>query len=654
MQHKLRTMKHPAFTIIALVLSLIVSSTEALTYTLQDLDPNRAPWVVDVTQLCREHFSFRSIQSSNDPVDRCILNEPVLQPFLDEKGYSIRLAMEFAATGRSSHALCVFQESVCKATDTFQSLTPECSEAKNSCRSALRHLHKMMFVENGEQVCNNFARKSLRGFFHDFMSNGIDGSILSENDLDMNLGMCRWTQYINVLSDETGCDPGTITNMAGQLGYLACGVDIYNMDSEVRPSVTANRPYTCRSNFEGSNLWDPVTGQRKEEFEDAVVAESGFRMEEFWYHANEHTHKRPDGEIEYSAEASAAAHAIGRVTCPIPGKGGDPNSSYKPGFFHKQRANPTFPPQNMALPNPQEVNAEYWQATRKMTDTQCFNPSRISTPTWQLLEDETDFNSEFGYCFMPTQFLGTVFVGGIHRVPRWVAITEESKPPRYPRGQYNARQACRREMMVFIPSELKRLNEFRMPQSNALSKFEAIAFDKVDSIDSAWDSCVPGCEIDIMANRLCGGPGLREFTFENPTSPAAPTPRPTPAPTPSPTPQSNECSVSNANLVCNGSFEMNSVNGGMSEMFSPELVPGWSSLHNSICLVQNRDSIAAADGVNYVEIDCVAGGRIEGIYQDILTERGQEYNLSFMMRARDAGKASSEDEGVNVSCPIVV
>ena len=32
---------------------------------------------------------------------------------------------------------------------------------------------------------------------------------------------------------------------------------------------------------------------------------------------------------------------------------------------------------------------------------------------------------------------------------------------------------------------------------------EAIAFDKVDAIDSAWDSCETGCEVPLQHNRLC-------------------------------------------------------------------------------------------------------------------------------------------------------
>ena len=48
--------------------------------------------------------------------------------------------------------------------------------------------------------------------------------VLSEHNVSMNFGLCRWAQYVNVLSDATGCDPGSVVAMAGELGYLACGV----------------------------------------------------------------------------------------------------------------------------------------------------------------------------------------------------------------------------------------------------------------------------------------------------------------------------------------------------------------------------------------------------------------------------------------------
>ena len=155
--------------------------------------------------------------------------------------------------------LCGQQRDICHAIPEYQENSPECTAHYSGCQRALRHLHKMMFNQSPEQtepqVCNNFARKSIRGFFHDFMSNGenyppfrcpavllsnglgpgIDGSILSEHDISINFGLCRWAQYVNVLSDATTCDPGSVIAMAGMLGYEACGVPIWVQDVAVKP-----------------------------------------------------------------------------------------------------------------------------------------------------------------------------------------------------------------------------------------------------------------------------------------------------------------------------------------------------------------------------------------------------------------------------------
>ena len=109
------------------------------------------------------------------------------------------------------------------------------------------------------------------------------------------------------------------------------------------------------------------------------------------------------------------------------------------------------------------------------------------------------------------------------------------------------------------------------------------------------------------------------------------------------------CVTSDANLVCNGSFEFNDVPDDGAMDISSAVVLGWKSLTGMVCLVDNRDGIAAPDGFNYAELDCIAGGPTEGLFQDIPTEAGQIYDLTFMMRARDPAKANTEDEGVNVS-----
>merc|ERR1740121_2152417 len=99
-------------------------------------------------------------------------------------------------------------------------------------------------------------------------------------------------------------------------------------------------------------------------------------------------------------------------------------------------------------------------------------------------------NPEGGFYGMPTQFLGTVRLGGQHRVPRWVAITEHSSKQWPP---YQVDQTCRSTMKMFIPHENAQLSSIQLPLSPALQRFVDIAWDGVDSVDSAWDSCEVGC-----------------------------------------------------------------------------------------------------------------------------------------------------------------
>ena len=60
---------------------------------------------------------------------------------------------------------------------------------------------------------------------------------------------------------------------------------------------------------------------------------------------------------------------------------------------------------------------------------------------------------------------------------------------------------------MYLPWELiqERLLAYPLPVSPALQCFHDIAWDGVDSIDSAWDSCEVGCQIPVKENRLCKG-----------------------------------------------------------------------------------------------------------------------------------------------------
>ena len=88
-----------------------------------------------------------------------------------------------------------------------------------------------------------------------------------------------------MLSDETTCDPGSIIAMAGELGYEACGVDLWEMDVAARPFVDINRPYTCSSNLDDP-LFDTDSKQRREQFSDSQAMSNSTAMEEFWYATN--------------------------------------------------------------------------------------------------------------------------------------------------------------------------------------------------------------------------------------------------------------------------------------------------------------------------------------------------------------------------------
>ena len=473
----------------------------------------------------------------NSALYKCVTSEPIFEKTKFYEGSHIDTGLEDWKVEQSTGGkmiLCDHQYDACKSVPENNNYDSDCSELVSNCRSALRHLYEMMYGPEGQKrVCNNFARKSIRGFFHDQMSNYIDGSILSEGDIQHNFGLCRWNQYINVLSDATKCDPGSIIAMSGMLGYEACGVRMWKLDFDVKPRVNLARPYPCGPNYGNNEAFHNVTGQRDEAFSDTQLSTNATAMENFFYAINGHSHEPPDGEIEYSAEASAAAHAVGRVTCPPDGVDNENHKvPYKTGFFHRPSS------EDMS---PEEV---YYEALDRISDTQCLDKSKngqvfpVPPPQGRRLsqqeaeaaggvntspfgegakDGETDINPEGGFCSMPTHFLGTVNVGGRHRVPRWTAIFQNSAKVK---PEYSSYQSiCRRtDVTLYLPYELNRITngEETLISNPALDKFLDIAFDGVNSIDSAWDSCEVGCIIPIKENKLCGGNGLENFDWTEP------------------------------------------------------------------------------------------------------------------------------------------
>ena len=102
--------------------------------------------------------------------------------------------------------------------------------------------------------------------------------------------------------------------------------------------------------------------------------------------------------------------------------------------------------------------------------------------------------------------------------------------------------------------------------------------------------------------------------------------------------------------IINGSFEANSVTGGAWSPIAAASVPGWQSLNGEA--IEHWDSghngVASTDGNNHIELDYRgAEGQLDGIYQDLQTEAGVSYDLTFDIRSRSSN-SNSDDEAVVV------
>ncbi|MDF0578230.1 Ig-like domain-containing protein [Bradyrhizobium yuanmingense] len=95
------------------------------------------------------------------------------------------------------------------------------------------------------------------------------------------------------------------------------------------------------------------------------------------------------------------------------------------------------------------------------------------------------------------------------------------------------------------------------------------------------------------------------------------------------------------NLLVNGSFESSSLaplQGGRWGAF--DSVPGWHAISGgTIELWNNLNGVKASDGGNFGELDYV--GARDGLYQDVKTVAGQQYDLSFDARSRPGFSSST-------------
>jgi len=101
------------------------------------------------------------------------------------------------------------------------------------------------------------------------------------------------------------------------------------------------------------------------------------------------------------------------------------------------------------------------------------------------------------------------------------------------------------------------------------------------------------------------------------------------------------------NLLINCSFERNTVAANSWAGFFDSAVDGWSSRSGKIELLGNGfEGISAHDGENFLEID--EKNQQDGMYQSVMTNAGQEYVLSFYLRARRLGRWDLETEKLYV------
>ncbi|QUS54384.1 DUF5801 repeats-in-toxin domain-containing protein [Pseudovibrio brasiliensis] len=93
------------------------------------------------------------------------------------------------------------------------------------------------------------------------------------------------------------------------------------------------------------------------------------------------------------------------------------------------------------------------------------------------------------------------------------------------------------------------------------------------------------------------------------------------------------------NLVVNGSFEQPDI-GSSYDFFSS--IDGWQSTNGTDFEIHSDSFSQPRDGEQYLELDMDAGGAVDGIYQNIVTEADAQYELLFSLADRADNGPSSE------------
>ena len=147
--------------------------------------------------------------------------------------------------------------------------------------------------------------------------------------------------------------------------------------------------------------------------------------------------------------------------------------------------------------------------------------------------------------------------------------------------------------------------------------------DPTDPSTPPTDSAGPGTPTDPTNPTTPPTDSAGPVTPTDPTDPATP-------PTSSPT--------EGVNLLKNGSFEATPVDANRWAGF--DSIEGWTAISGgTIELWNDLNGVQATDGLNFGELDYLDG--TDGFYQDVKTESGQKYELSFDARSRFPGATST-------------
>lgn len=96
------------------------------------------------------------------------------------------------------------------------------------------------------------------------------------------------------------------------------------------------------------------------------------------------------------------------------------------------------------------------------------------------------------------------------------------------------------------------------------------------------------------------------------------------------------------NLIVNGSFERGEVTANNVAHFANAQMPGWNSQDGYLEIQENLGGKAAASGNQWLELDR-GNSTVDAVYQDVQTQAGKTYELSFATAQRPGTTASSND-----------